>query len=45
MEYQTIDGHVISEEIYKQIKEICPELTLKEILRLVDLFKANMINI
>lgn len=41
--YQTKDGYIISEEQYKEIKEICPQLSHQQILRLVDLFKAGVI--
>jgi len=45
MEYQTKDGYVISEENYNKIKELCPQLSFDEIMRLIDLFKADIINI
>lgn len=41
--YQTKDGYIISESAYKEIKEICPQLSHQEILRLVDLFKSGII--
>jgi len=44
MEYQTKDGYVISEETYNNIKEICPQLSFEEIMRLVDLFKSGIVN-
>jgi hypothetical protein len=39
MEYITKDGYVITQAMYNEIKEICPDLSFEEILRLVDLFK------
>jgi len=44
MEYITKDGWVITEAMYNQIKEICPDLVFDEILRLVDLMKSNAIS-
>ena len=45
MEYQTKDGYVISEENYNKIKELCPQLSFDEIMRLIDLFKSGTFNI
>ena len=39
MEYITKDGWTITQSMYNEIKEICPDLSFEEILRLVDLFK------
>lgn len=39
MEYITNDGWVVTKDMYNEIKEICPDLSFEEILRLVDLFK------
>jgi hypothetical protein len=39
MEYITKDGWIITQAMYNEIKEICPDLSFEEILRLVDLFK------
>ena len=39
MEYITNNGWVVTQAMYNEIKEICPELSFEEILRLVDLFK------
>jgi hypothetical protein len=39
MEYITKDGWVITQAMYNEIKEICPDLSFEEILRLCDLFK------
>ena len=39
MEYITKDGWLITQDMYNEIKEICPDLSFEEILRLVDLFK------
>jgi hypothetical protein len=39
MEYITKDGWTITQAMYNEIKEICPDLSFEEILRLVDLFK------
>ena len=39
MEYITKDGWVVTQAMYNEIKEICPNLSFEEILRLVDLFK------
>jgi hypothetical protein len=39
MEYITKDGYVITQAMYNEIKEICPDLSFDEILRMVDLFK------
>ena len=43
MQYQTKAGYVISEENYNKIKEICPQLSFEEIMRMIDLFKAELI--
>jgi hypothetical protein len=43
MEYQTKDGYIISEENYNKIKEICPRLSFDEIMRMIDLFKSEII--
>ena len=43
-EYVTEDGWLITEEMYNQIKDICPVLNPGEILRLVDLMKSNQIH-
>jgi hypothetical protein len=45
MEYQTKGGYVISEENYNKIKELCPQLSFDEIMRLIDLFKSGAVNI
>jgi hypothetical protein len=39
MEYITNKGWTITQSMYNEIKEICPDLSFEEILRLVDLFK------
>jgi hypothetical protein len=39
MEYITKDGWVVTQAMFNEIKEICPDLEFYEILRLVDLFK------
>jgi hypothetical protein len=39
MEYITKNGWTITKAMYNEIKEICPDLSFEEILRLVDLFK------
>ena len=39
MEDITKHGWTITQPMYNEIKEICPDLSLEEILRLVDLFK------
>lgn len=43
MQYQTIEGYVISEENFNKIKEICPQLSFEEIMRMIDLFKSGII--
>ncbi len=43
MQYQTKDGYIISEENYNKIKEICPRLSFDEIMRMIDLFKSEII--
>jgi hypothetical protein len=44
MEYITKDGWVITQAMYNEIKEICPDLSFDEILRMVDLMKSNRIS-
>lgn len=39
--YQTQEGYVVSEENLNSIKEICPELSFNEILRMIDLWKTT----
>jgi hypothetical protein len=43
MEYITKDGWVITQAMYNEIKEICPDLSFDEILRMCDLIKSNSI--
>jgi hypothetical protein len=43
MIYQTKEGYTISEENYNKIKEICPRLSFEEIMRMIDLFKLDII--
>ena len=42
-EYITQNGWIVTEDMYKEIKEICWELEFNEILRLVDMFKDRNI--
>lgn len=44
MEYITKDGWIVTDEMYNQIKQICPDLVFDEILRLVDIMKSNQIH-
>jgi hypothetical protein len=44
MGYVTKDGWIITDEMYNQIKEICPNLVFDEILRLVDIMKSDQIH-
>jgi hypothetical protein len=41
MEYITKNGWVITKDMYDEVKEICPDLSFEEILRLVDFIKAG----
>jgi len=43
MEYITKDGWLVTQQMYNEIKEICPDLSFNEILRLVDLMKSDSI--
>jgi hypothetical protein len=43
MEYLTNAGWVVTQDMYNEIKEICPDLSFDEILRLVDFMKSNAI--
>ena len=43
MDYITDDGWVVSKDMYEELKEICTELNFREILRLVDIMKSNVI--
>jgi hypothetical protein len=43
MEYITNNGWVVTQAMYNEIKEICPDLEFKEILRLVDFMKSDSI--
>jgi hypothetical protein len=44
MGYITNDGWIVTDEMYNQIKEICPDLVFDEILRLVDIMKSDQIH-
>lgn len=44
MQYITKNGWIVTDEMYNQIKEICPDLVFDEILRLVDIMKSNQIH-
>ena len=44
MGYVTKDGWIVTDEMYNQIKEICPNLVFDEILRLVDIMKSDQIH-
>jgi hypothetical protein len=43
MQYQTKEGYVISEENFNKVKEMCPQLSFEEIMRMIDLFKSGII--
>ena len=43
MEYITQNGWVVTQAMYNEIKEICPDLSFDEILRLVDFMKSDAI--
>ena len=43
MDYITDDGWLVTPAMYNQIKEICPTLNFREILRLVDIMKSDSI--
>jgi hypothetical protein len=44
MEYVTKDGWIVTEEMYNQIKALCPSLVFDEIMRLVDIMKSDQIH-
>lgn len=39
MDYVTDNGWLVSPEMFNEIKEICPTLSLREILQLIDIMK------
>jgi hypothetical protein len=43
MEYITKNGWLVTQAMYNEIQEICPDLSFEEILRLVDFMKSDSI--